>query len=72
MWTVDRLKLLMRGCCCRSPTSSMATIQMAVVLLAVAAKRAALLCPSSRGFDGESLRRFQESEREILYAQQDR
>jgi len=48
MWTVDRLKLLMRGCCCRSPTSSMATIQMAVVLLAVAAKRAALL---SCGFE---------------------
>jgi hypothetical protein len=68
MWTVDRLKLLMRGCCCRSPTSSMATIQMAVVLLAVAAMRAALSC----GFRESPGRRFQESEREILYAQQDR
>jgi hypothetical protein len=67
MWTVDRLKLLMRGCCCRSPTSSMATIQMAVVLLAVAAMRAAHSC----GFR-EPRRRFQESEREIHYAQQDR
>jgi len=67
MWTVDRLKLLMRGCCCRSPTSSMATIQMAVVLLAVAAMRAARVVSS-----GEPSRRFQESEREIHYAQQDR
>jgi hypothetical protein len=71
MWTVDRLKLLMRGCCCRSPTSSMATIQMAVVLLAMAAKRAALLSWFRERSPPHS-RRFQESEREILYAQQDR